>query len=846
MNRKSAWSTVLLLTLVGTTALAQASAPSTQPVSPAPAKKSVRYGQLPLSFEPNVGQSSHEVQWLSRGQDYTLFLSGPDAVLEVSRVAPDAKHGGAAKVDTTALRMNLLGGSVASASTGEEPQTGKVNYFTGNNSADWHRNVSLFGRVRLRQVYPGIDLAYYGHQGQLEYDFIVAPEADASAIRLRFDGATPQLAGNGDLVLPVNGSEVRFHQPVVYQMQDGVRQPVDGRFTMAKNHEVTFALGAYDKSRELVIDPTLVYTGTFGTASESDAPAAMAVDAKGELIITGATYDLNFPATSGAYQTACGPVSATDTQNGVFRCAVGDQPGALSSAYIAKLSADGTSLVYATYLHGITGWEKGSAVQADAAGNAVVVGQTASADFPLVHAPAIAQMSLCQPHIPLAGGPPVQTCNGYFDGGGTEWTIQGPSGFVTKLSADGSTLLYSAFLGFSGTTYPQSLALDASGNMYILSEINDADPNPNTSNPDEVLYPTTSTAFQTGGVGDYGTAFTALSADGQTILYSTIYGETQPIDSGCGSCLNGTVPSDVAVGQNGIVFIAGETRVTTLPVSADAVQTTCLQSTPTQCANNVGYVAAFDITKSGPSSLAWATYISGPDNPNTAVSTQLNSIAADADNNVYVTGYTTDALFPTTAGAYATTCPLDGRSGANFCDNSVFISKLNSTGSAYTWSTFLAPTQGASSGGTSNAIAIDAHNNVYVYGDSGNLIIPAVSPLPQYPDNWYQPYPFVSVLNPTGTNLLFSSQIAPNNYITSMQNGMALDPAGNIYLVGNTQGQQTYFEGNTTLTSWPTTKGTYTTAYTGTGPIPFFVKIAALLEPTATTLTASPTTTAAG
>ncbi len=840
MNRKSAWSTVLLLTLVGTTALAQASAPSTQPVSPAPAKKSVRYGQLPLSFEPNVGQSSHEVQWLSRGQDYTLFLSGPDAVLEVSRVAPDAKHGGAAKVDTTALRMNLLGGNLTSASTGEEPQTGKVNYFTGNNSADWHRNVSLFGRVRLRQVYPGIDLAYYGHQGQLEYDFIVAPEADASAIRLRFDGATPQLAGNGDLVLPVNGSEVRFHQPVVYQMQDGVRQPVDGRFTMAKNHEVTFALGAYDKSRELVIDPTLVYTGTFGTASESDAPAAMAVDAKGELIITGATYDLNFPATSGAYQTACGPVSATDTQNGVFRCAVGDQPGALSSAYIAKLSADGTSLVYATYLHGITGWEKGSAVQADAAGNAVVVGQTASADFPLVHAPAIAQMSLCQPHIPLAGGPPVQTCNGYFDGGGTEWTIQGPSGFVTKLSADGSTLLYSAFLGFSGTTYPQSLALDASGNMYILSEINDADPNPNTSNPDEVLYPTTSTAFQTGGVGDYGTAFTALSADGQTILYSTIYGETQPIDSGCGSCLNGTVPSDVAVGQNGIVFIAGETRVTTLPVSADAVQTTCLQSTPTQCANNVGYVAAFDITKSGPSSLAWATYISGPDNPNTAVSTQLNSIAADADNNVYVTGYTTDALFPTTAGAYATTCPLDGRSGANFCDNSVFISKLNSTGSAYTWSTFLAPTQGASSGGTSNAIAIDAHNNVYVYGDSGDLIIPAVSPLPQYPDNWYQPYPFVSVLNPTGTNLLFSSQIAPNNYVTSMQNGMTLDPAGNIYLVGNTQGQQTYFEGNTTLTSWPTTTGTYSTPFTGTGPVPFFVKISALLSPTATTLTATP------
>lgn len=325
MNRKAAWSTLPLLTLVGMAALAQTSAPSTQPVPPAPAQKLVHYDKLPLSFEPNVGQTSHQVQWLSRGQDYTLFLSGPDAVLELSKITPAAKTGGASKVDTTALRMNLLGGNRASSATGEEPQTGKVNYFTGNNSANWHRDVSLFGRVRLHQVYPGIDLAYYGHQGQLEYDFIVAPQADASAIHLRFDGATPQLAGNGDLVLPANGNEVRFHQPVVYQMKDGIRQPVSGEFTLAKNHEVTFALGAYDKSRELVIDPTLVYTGTFGTASESDTPSGMAVDAKGELIITGTTLDLNFPATTGAYQTSCGPVSATDTQNGVFRCAVGDQ-----------------------------------------------------------------------------------------------------------------------------------------------------------------------------------------------------------------------------------------------------------------------------------------------------------------------------------------------------------------------------------------------------------------------------------------------------------------------------------------------------------------------------------------
>ena len=844
MNRKAAWSILPALILLGTAAQPQ-SAPLKQPVSPASASRSVHYDQLPLSFEPNVGQTSRQVQWLSRGPEYTLFLAGPDAVLELSKAVPAAKPGGSAKIDTTALRMDLLGGNLAPSSTGEEPQIGKVNYFTGNNRAQWHSDVSLYGRVLLHQVYPGIDLAYYGHQGQLEYDFIVAPGADASTIRVRFDGARPQLAANGDLVLGVNGNEVRFHQPVVYQIVDGQRHPVEGAFQMAKNGDVSFHLGPYDPGRELVIDPTLVYTGTFGTASENDAPAGMAVDSKGELIITGTTNDLNFPATSGAYQTSCGPVSATDTANGIIRCAVGNE-SSMSSAYVMKLSADGTQLVYATYLHGITGWEKGAAVQADAAGNAVVIGQTASADFPLVNAPAIPQMSLCQPHIPTGGGAAVQTCSGYFDGGGTEWTIQGPSGFISKLSADGSGLLYSAFMGFSGTTYPQSLALDASGNMYMLSQVNNADPNPNPSNSGEVFYPTTSTAFQTAGVGDYETALTVLSADGQTLMYSTIFGETEPVANGCGSCLSGTVPSSVAVGQSGTVFIAGETSAGTLPVTTGTVQTSCILAKLSQCTDNAGYVAAFDITKSGAASLEWATYVSGPDNPNTAVSTQLNAIAADANNNVYLTGYTTDGLFPITKGAYASTCPIDTRSGANFCDNAVFVSKLNSTGTAYTWSTFIAPTQGASSSATSNAIALDAQNNVYVYGDSGALNIPAVNPLTQYPDNWYQPYPFLTVLNPTGTNLLFSSQIAPSNYVSSMQNGLALDSARNIYMVGNTQGGQSLFVGSTTLTSWPTTKGTYSTAITGTGAIPFFAKVAALLSPTTTTLTASPTTATTG
>ena len=228
----------------------------------------------------------------------------------------------------------------------------------------------------------------------------VAPHADPSAIRLAFDGAKPRLAENGDLVLAVNGREMEFAKPEIYQLKNGTRQPVSGTFSLAQNNQVQFALGDYDRTRELIIDPTLVYTGTFGTASESDIPSGMAVDAKGELLIVGTTYNLDFPSTSGAFQTSCGPVSATDTQNGYFRCASGDQPGAMPSAYVAKLSADGTSLIYATYLHGITGWETGAAVQADASGNAVVVGQTSSSDFPLVNAPPSHKCRYASPDTP--------------------------------------------------------------------------------------------------------------------------------------------------------------------------------------------------------------------------------------------------------------------------------------------------------------------------------------------------------------------------------------------------------------------------------------------------------------
>ncbi len=393
MNARSTLSNVAVLSLGSLCAAAfgQTSQPklASNPKTAPSARNPVNYGKLPLSFEPNLGQTAKQVQWLARGPEYTLYLAGPNAVLEMDKIVP-AKPGATSSERTptsiisSVVRMNLIGATGSQQTAGEDLQSGKANYFTGNDPAKWQHDVPMFGKVRLKGIYPGIDLAYYGRQGRLEYDFVVAPGADASAIRMSFDGAKAELASNGDLVLPVanDGTEVRFNKPVIYQLKDGARQTVDGSFVVARDRQVSFKLGAYDKSRELIIDPTFDFVGALGTGHYETQAAGMAVDASGEIILTGATSDVDFPVTTGAYQTTCNQDSAVAAANNYVRCG-GASEGYLGSAFITKISADGTTLVYSTYLHGFSGSDAGQAVAVDTDGDAVVLGQTGSDDFPI-------------------------------------------------------------------------------------------------------------------------------------------------------------------------------------------------------------------------------------------------------------------------------------------------------------------------------------------------------------------------------------------------------------------------------------------------------------------------------
>jgi hypothetical protein len=803
-----------------------------------PSRAAVQYGKLPLSFEPNLGQTAKQVQWLARGPQYTLFLAGQDAVLELNKITPGKRGAVDVKemkpsISSSAVRMNLLGARAAVAAAGEDPQPGKANYFTGNDPSKWQRNVPMYGKVRLQGVYPGIDLVYYGHQGQLEYDFVVAPGADASAIRWGFDGAKPALAANGDLLLPVvNGGggaadQIKLNKPVVYQMKDGARQPVDGSFAIAKNGEASFRLGAYDKSRELVIDPTLLFLGALGTGNQQSVANGMALDTHvpegggqpyNQIILTGITNDLTYPTTAGAYETSC----QTPNGNGMAgRCGASSGP----SAFVTKISADGTSLVFSTYLHGGDGYEIGQAVAVDNLDdNIVILGQTSSMDFPVTKD---AYQSICMP-VYSGGTPPfTQQCDGYYAGGGTEWVIGGPTDFIAKLSPDGSSIVYATFFGGTEGVNPVALALDSSDNMYFTStdqnalQTSQAYPNNGNTN---TQYPLTSGGYQQEGVYGPTAVLSVLSQDGQTLLYSTYMGTLGTSDG------DWTIPQAIAVAPNGQVAIGGWALSSSFPTTPGSVRPACVQNpnTTINCYGMTGFVSVFDPTQQGNASLIYSTYIGGPET--NGGNQQVLGLAFDSSNDLFVTGLTNENGLVTTPGAFQ-----PKRSSGAGGNPYAFLIELDPTGSTYLVSTYYGGTTGDSQT-QGSAIALDSYRGwIYVYGYNNGYgwDLPVVNPVEALNGNNFA---YVAVFSADGKQLLFSTPIgeAPPNPAWGEynigQNGVALDSSNNIYLAA--QGND---GGNLTPVG-----GAYDTTATSTFFRTHFAKLSKVTGPVAAKLTVTP------
>jgi uncharacterized protein (TIGR03437 family) len=521
------------------------------------------------------------------------------------------------------------------------------------------------------------------------------------------------------------------------------------------------------------------------------------VDSAGSVYVAGNTYSIDFP-TKNPYQSA--PPAKV----------AGVSPGVWPSAFVTKFSPDGSSLVYSTYLGG-NGSDYIYAIAVDSSGNAYVTGETNSPNFPIT---AGAYQTVCSP-APNNTGEPLAASN---------CNSSDTSAFVTKLNSTGTSLVYSTFLGGYGSwAYATAIAVDGAGRAYIAG------------NEDESCYrglpytfqscfPTTSGAVIGGDKtvgGDPQFAFVAaFDPTGAHLLYSTLFGD---LNFGCTiACGGDTYGTGIAVDANGYFYLVGETQASNLPTTAGVIQPTGapLSSSGTIVQAWRGFVAKFNpVTSAGGVTLAYATYLGGHTE---SLGDYISGITIDSASNAYIVGYTNSPDFPVTSGTYSTVC---GPNGQN-C-SAAHVTKLNPSGTAILWSTFVGDTKSDASDALffTGPIQLDGNGNVYIIGqNSGGSGFPMVNPVESTPTSGSQQV-LVAELDPTGGNLLFSTTIGSNNGLnTTNPAGLAVDSLGNIYVAGNTDGPDLI----TTPGAFQTTSGDGPCCQKGNG---FVAKIAPTVEP---------------
>src|SRR5438552_2921528 len=506
--------------------------------TPAPGVRvSETYGTLPRYFEANRGQIDQEIKFLSRGRGHVLFLAPTEAVLVLAKVeprekseqrAPRRKADDRGKATRSVIRLGFVGANREPDLEGQEELPGKANYFIGNDPKKWRTNVPTYAKVQYRDLYPGINLVYYDNRRRMEFDFLLAPGANPNLIRLEVKGADRlDVDARGDLVLHARGGQLRLQKPAVYQEVKGIRQEVSGRYVLTDSYQIGFQLGAYDATRPVIIDPVLFYSTYLGGGGD-DVGNSIAVDESGDAYVTGQIDSTNFPTTPGAFQ-------ATSMGGG--------------DAFVTKLNATGSGLVYSTYLGG-SNFDAGSGIAVDTAGSAYVAGFTGSTNFP--------------------------TSLGAFQttyGGGTV------DAFVAKVNLLGSGLVYSTYLGGSDFDASGGIAVDAAGNAYV------------TGGTSSTNFPTTTGAFQTTAGGADDAVVTKMNPLGTARGQSSYLG---------GSGSDGG--QSVAVDSSGNAYVTGGTDSTNFPMTADAFQPT-FSGGPEDA-----YVAKLNPTGSA---LVYSTYLGG-------------------------------------------------------------------------------------------------------------------------------------------------------------------------------------------------------------------------------------------
>jgi hypothetical protein len=647
-----------------------------------PTQKGVQFqlspAKTPLVFEPNRGQASSNFQWIGHGAGFRLGISNDGATLEfVDRKAiPPTKPKFLNPSDLAKLQAkpqnppsNLvklhLSGSNAWKPAGAEPSGGISNYFIGKTPANWQTDIPQYAQVKVASVYQGIDLIFHGDENALEYDFVLAPGADPRQIQLQFEGAASLEVDktNGDLVLATtNKTELLRHaQPKIYQLVDGKQVPIKGGFQVLKGNTAAFTIEKYDHAKPLIIDPTIRFV-TFLGGSDTDAANAVAVDARGFTYVTGQTYSGNFNIVGGiiqsgksgdsdAFVTKLGTggniVFSTylgggdnDAGNGIAVDASGvyvsgqtysdDFPTAQpmqpdkkgdNAIFVTKLSPSGNRLVYSTYLGGSSG-QNGGAIAIDASQSAYVAGFTTSKDFPVVKA------------YEYYRGAPV-------------------SGFVSKLSPNGVSLVYSTYLGGSVVDSISAIAVDSSLSAYVTGEAVSGD------------FPYA--GYQSTMFGGSPSAFlTKLSPTGDSLIYST------SLD------LETTIGNGVSLDSAGNAYAAG-----TFCSPCESPHPDFVFAAKVSPAGKLTYSRLFPTTDGNSDALA---------------------IATDASGETWVAGNTSSTTFP--GAPPITPNPTAG-----------FLMKLDQNGNGPFYTVFLgASINGVAVTRPNLALGLNAYPTIYTAG----------------------------------------------------------------------------------------------------------------------------------
>ncbi len=665
------------------------------------------YGKIPLSFEPNQGQAAEPIRYLSRNNNQCVYLKSDEVILALSipessggkgpktfqlvhgffpaRTGPEDKPASSGFASRsleawTQLRMKFAGANPNVEIYGEQKLSRKSNYLIGADPRTWRENIPNYSRVHYSNLYPGVDLVFYGNRQLLEYDLVVKPGADLRQVRLSLnlvlDGSGPRLRiepQTGDLVFQTPGGEIRQKRPQAYQEVNGKKEGIACRYALDRNGQLGFDVDKYDSGNPLIIDPVLAYSAV-GIGGN-----VIAVDPSGSAYVAGVA-GAGFMTTSGAFQSSPGGGN----------CVSGPNTVPCADILVAKLNSAGSDLVYATFLGG-NGADYSYGLAVDGSGNVYLAGTTSSTNFPTT------------PGTFQTGPSACATGTGCY------------SAFVSKLNSNGTQLIYSTYLsGNSGGISANGVAVDPAGFAYVTGDSS------NGGFITKLNADGSAPVYSTSGVGGAGIAVdlsgnaylvgrqgghsyvSKVSADGNTVMYNYRLGGSFPQFSVAPEELEGI--TGVAVDPQGYAYVTGYTAYSDFPTTPNA---------PFPLAQGVGncgpsicrdaFVSKINTDGTG---LIYSSYLGG------SSVDYGTGIAVDLSGSAYVTGVTRSPDFPLIPGN------VSGQKGG------IFVSKMNAAGDAFLYSLTLGTGQTAESG---NAIAADSKGNAYVTGLAGSdfLVTPA-------------------------------------------------------------------------------------------------------------------------